>query len=150
AMPLFGWALAWNFHHQIARWDHWIAFSLLWILGIKMIYDSFAAKSDEPSKGDMLNLGQSVLMGVATSIDAIIAGVTMALVSITILPAEFSQFGNVVLSCGIISMVTFSASILGLLLGRSSRHSVGRHASVVGGVVLMAIGLKVLVEHLTT
>lgn len=146
-MPLIGWSLATGFHHVISQYDHWIAFVLLLLLGSKMIWESRAQGEQQPRKTDPLSLGGSMLMGVATSIDALIAGITMALLTIDILPSK-GQLSNMLLAVGIIALITFAASIAGLLIGHRARNKVGQRAELIGGLVLIAIGTKVLIEHL--
>lgn len=145
-MPLVGWLLAFEFADLISFWDHWIALVLLAFLGSKMIYGALKAK-DEQIKSDPFRLRNSFLMGLATSIDAMAAGIAMALVKIEIF--DGSQFANMLLAILTIGVITFIASIAGLLLGRKSKGSLGSSAEIVGGVILIAIGVKILVEHIS-
>lgn len=147
AMTLTGWLLSWNFRSLIEQWDHWIAFSLLSFLGAKMIF--FALKGgEEKSKPDAFSFTRSIVMGVATSIDAIIAGVSMAFLNITIVNPD-NQFINILLSSSIIAFITLIASMTGLFIGKSTQSKLGNKAEVIGGIVLILIGIKVLIEHLT-
>lgn len=149
-MPLAGWALSSNFRYTIEAYDHWIAFVLLLLLGAKMIRESFTpqdqAQQGVLSKGDPFRVQRNIMLGIATSIDAMIAGVAMALVRIDIV--ESSQLVNMMLAALIIGLVTFVASMSGLLIGRRSRSKIGSRAELVGGVILILIGAKVLIEHL--
>lgn len=146
-MPLIGWAVATNFRTVIEAYDHWIAFALLLFLGGKMIWESFGEEDDEHFKGNPFALGRNVMLGVATSIDALVAGIAMALLPLTIIPVE-SQLLNMLAAVVVIALVTLVSSLTGLYLGRRSRGRLGERAELIGGVILILIGVKVLVEHL--
>lgn len=146
AMPMIGWLLASKFHRIIADYDHWVAFGLLAILGGRMIKESLSSKEDDEILEDPFRLRRSAVLGIATSIDALIAGVAMAMVPITIIDA--SQLFNMFIAIIIIGIVTFMASGTGLLIGRRSRSRLGKHSELIGGIILIAIGVKVLIEHL--
>ncbi|WP_071134022.1 manganese efflux pump MntP family protein [Millionella massiliensis] len=146
-MPLIGWAVATNFRTVIEAYDHWIAFALLLFLGGKMIWESFGEEDDEHLKGNPFALGRNVMLGVATSIDALVAGIAMALLPLTIIPVE-SQLLNMLAAVVVIALVTLVSSLTGLYLGRRSRGRLGERAELIGGVILILIGVKVLVEHL--
>lgn len=146
-MPLIGWLLAAEFHTLIAVWDHWIAFVLLLFLGGKMVISGIRSKGDQAHKDDPFRWRNTLLLGLATSIDALIAGVALALVKVTILP-DSSQCTNILLAVGIIAAVTIVASLVGLLLGHHTKGRLGARAEIIGGVILVLIGTKVLCEHL--
>lgn len=146
--PLAGWAVATNFRSVIEAYDHWIAFLLLLFLGGKMIWEAFRGEDEKRIKGDPYALGRNVMLGVATSIDALVAGIAMALLPLTIIPAD-SQLLNMLVAAFVIAMVTLISSLTGLFLGRSSRGRLGEKAELVGGLILVLIGVKVLVEHLS-
>lgn len=146
-MPLIGWMAAIGFQHYIERYDHWLAFGLLLFLGIKMILES--RKEDEKESKDCFsfNLKNTMLMGVATSIDALITGAAMAMVTLEPLK-NASQWSNMLLSTGIIFSVTFLACVAGIFFGRRAGNKLGKYAEILGGIILIAIGTKVLLEHL--
>ena len=146
-MPLIGWAVATNFRTVIEAYDHWIAFALLLFLGGKMIWESFGEEDDEHLKGNPFALGRNVMLGVATSIDALVAGIAMALLPLTIIPVE-SQLLNMLVAVVVIALVTLVSSLTGLYMWRRSRGRLGERAELIGGVILILIGVKVLVEHL--
>lgn len=146
-MPLIGWAVATNFRTVIESCDHWIAFVLLLFLGGKMIWESLRG-GDEQIKGNPFALGRNVMLGIATSIDALVAGVAMALLPLTIIPSD-SQFLNMLAAVFIIALVTLISSLTGLFLGRRSRGKLGERAELIGGIILILIGVKVLIEHLS-
>ena len=146
-MPLIGWAVATNFRTVIEAYDHWIAFALLLFLGGKMIWESFGEEDDEHLKGNPFALGRNVMLGVATSIDALVAGIAMALLPLTIIPVE-SQLLNMLVAVVVIALVTLVSSLTGLYLGRRSRGRLGERAELIGGVILILIGVKIMLEHL--
>ena len=137
-MPLIGWAVASQFARYIESFDHWIAFALLLLLGGKMMLDSF--KKEEEEEGEkVLKLGLKtlVLMAVATSIDALAVGVTFAFLQV-----------NVWLAVAMIGSVTFVLSFLGVVIGVRIGDKFEKKAEFFGGLILVLIGVKILLEHL--
>jgi len=134
-MPVAGWFLGSGVQDYVESVDHWIAFILLGYIGIKMINESFKKTEEQkanPSKGRDL-----VILSFATSIDALVVGFTLAMLDVNI------WFPSV-----IIGVVTGLLSILGIWLGRKLGKNLGRRMEVAGGVILILIGLKILIEHL--
>ncbi len=133
-MPLLGYWLGSAFGSTIARWDHWIAFGLLAAIGGHMIKESFTPDRADDSFAPVTML----VLALATSIDAMAVGVTFAL-----LP-------NVALwqSVATIGVVTFVFSAVGVAAGSALGRRFGPRAKRLGGVILIAIGLKILLEHL--
>lgn len=146
--PLIGWGMATHLRTVIEAYDHWIAFFLLLFLGAKMIWESFGEKDEEQIKGNPFALGRNVILGIATSIDALVAGIAMALLPLSIIPCD-SQLLNMFAGVFLIALVTLLSSLTGLLLGRSSRGRLGEWAELFGGIILILIGVKVLAEHLS-
>lgn len=135
-MPLVGWAFGRQFSFYIKNLDHWIAFFLLGIIGVKMVYDSI--KSDESdSTINPLNTKVLVSLSIATSIDALAIGVSFAFLDVSII---FS-----IISIGI---TTFVLSLIGILIGKLSGEKLKKKAGIFGGFVLILIGIKILLEHL--
>lgn len=140
-MPLLGWIGASFFSHLIEDWDHWIAFAILVFLGGRMVCESF--KDEECHKFDPTNLKVLLTLAVATSIDALAVGISFAFVGTysisTILPP-----------IGIIGLVSFVLSLAGLMFGICFGHGLARklRAELWGGIILIAIGTKILIEHL--
>jgi putative Mn2+ efflux pump MntP len=135
-MPVVGWSLGSAFADLIAGVDHWIAFLLLAAIGGRMIYDAASGHDDaEPSS---LSLRLLLLLAVATSIDALAVGIGLRLAdpSTPILAAALQ-----------IGAVTFALSLLGGLAGSRLGERFGRSMEVVGGLVLIGIGLRILYEH---
>jgi putative Mn2+ efflux pump MntP len=132
-MSALGWLAGSWIGPSIARWDGWIAFGLLALLGVKMIVESLRKDGDEPTdSGLVIWLG----LAIATSIDAAAAGVTLPLLDAP--PA---------VAIAIIGVVTALLSVIGLYVGRIAGAKLGSRLEVLGGVVLIAIGVKILLDH---
>lgn len=132
-MPLIGYLLGSGFKNVVSSIDHWIAFVLLGIIGINMIRE---AKSCEVVN-DSMDIKTMLTLAVATSIDALAIGVTFAFLKVDIVPA-----------ISIIGLITFVCSFLGVKLGSIFGEKLKSKAEIVGGVVLIMIGSKILIEHL--
>ena len=132
-MPILGWLLGFRFEHVIESIDHWVAFALLSIIGVSMIRES--GKTEELS-GD-LGVKSMLVLAVATSIDALAVGITFAFLSVKILPAA-----------ALIGVTTFLLSALGVYIGHAFGLKYKAKAELAGGVILILIGLKILLEHL--
>ncbi|MDO9511316.1 MAG: manganese efflux pump MntP family protein [Bacteroidales bacterium] len=135
-LPILGWFLGSEFKEYLAIYDHWIAFILLAILGLKMIYESITATETE-MRFNPLNFWMLMGLSLATSIDALVVGFSFAFIEIHILLAAF-----------IIGIITFIASMLGILLGKKTGSKFGKQMELVGGLILIALGTKILIEHL--
>ena len=139
-MPLAGWALGTQFEALITPVDHWIAFVLLGIIGSKMLWDAFHEDDPEdlacPTDGK-LDLRELVMMAIATSIDALAVGITFAFLRV-----------DIAVSVGLIGITTFVLSIVGVAVGHRFGAKYEKPATIVGGIVLILIGLKILLEHL--
>lgn len=135
AMPLFGWLLEAGLRRFIEPVDHWIAFFLLLIIGGKMIIESLKPH-EEKAVLDPTIFKVALVLAIATSIDAMGVGFSMALILDNIVPAVV-----------IIGFVTFMASMIGILIGKKTGSKITRYAEIVGGLVLIGIGIHVLIEH---
>lgn len=133
-MPVLGWLLAYKFATYIVDFDHWIAFILLLFLGIKMIYESF--KKDNEKK-ICFSFKTLLLLGVATSIDALAVGISFAFLTIDIL-----------LPVLIIGITAFLFSFVGVFIGQRFGKIKGINIGFIGGLILISIGVKILIEHL--
>ena len=128
-----------QFEQFITPVDHWIAFVLLALIGGKMLWDAFHEDDEElscPADGK-LDLRELVMLAVATSIDALAVGITFAFLRVDILT-----------SVGLIGVTTFALSIVGVAVGHRFGARYEKPATVAGGIVLILIGLKILLEHL--
>lgn len=135
-MPIIGWAIGSGFKKYIENLDHWVAFLLLLALGLKMIYESFVTVNESETSNPLI-LKNRITMAFATSIDALIIGFGFAII----------QFG-IIESSAIIGFVTFIVSMLGLLFGKSVGIRFGKRMEILGGIILILIGAKILFEHL--
>ena len=135
-MPVIGWLLGQTVVDFIADFDHWIAFGLLGFIGGKMLWESF--KKDEKTKTTDFTRGLLLItLAVATSIDALAVGLTFAFLEM-----------NITLAVIIIGLVAFLATIISFGLGKKLGTLAGRWAETVGGLILIAIGLRILLTHL--
>jgi len=136
AMPVIGWLAGSGIKNYAESVDHWIAFGILALLGGKMIYESFTADPEDRSFNP-LDIRVMIGMAIATSIDALIVGFSFALLNY-----------KIVMSVGIIGSVTYIVAMLGMLFGKKIGAQMGRRMEILGGVMLILIGLKILFEHL--
>lgn len=134
-MPLIGYFLGITFASFISAFDHWVAFLLLLFIGGKMVIDVFSEGEEECICLDFKSL---FIQAIATSIDALVLGIT------------FSSLGNVniYLASSLIAVTTFSFCVAGTYLGRLVGEKLGKYALLVGGIILIGLGVKILVEHL--
>lgn len=143
-MPLIGYTVANTFADKIQAVDHWIAFILLAFVGGKMLWEAFHGGDEELPHGDPCSWKNLLVMSIATSIDALAVGASFA-----VMPREgllAPSFGYL-LCCGIIAAVTFLLCIIGVVVGCRFGDRFGKKAEIIGGLVLIAIGLKILLEH---
>jgi putative Mn2+ efflux pump MntP len=133
AMPLIGWAIGRGFAGPIQDVDHWVAFGLLGIIGLRMIHADMT-----PSDTDVRTDGwQSlILVALATSVDALAAGLSLTFLDSIITPVV------------VIGLVTFGLCLVGVQLGSRYRRLAAGRVQTVGGVILILIGTKILIEHL--
>lgn len=135
-MPAIGYVLGAQFQETIASIDHWIAFVLLALIGGNMIHE--ALDNDEEEADASLDVKTMFLLAVATSIDALAIGITFAFLKVNIIPAV----------C-FIGIVTFIISFAGVKIGNVFGARYKNKAEIVGGVILILLGLKILLEHLS-
>ena len=145
-MPLIGYFIGNNFASYIVGIDHWIAFALLAIIGGNMIYE--VLKGDEEADyDDSLGIKIMFMMAVATSIDALAVGITFVCVPVNI--TELVNFTiNTSIAAGLIGITTFSLSCVGVKVGSIFGTKYKDKAELAGGLVLVILGIKILVEHL--
>ena len=135
-MPLIGSLAGLSLKDHIADYDHWVAFALLTAVGAKMIYESFKIAPAEQDFNPS-NISVLLVLSVATSIDAFAVGITLPLLSVPLAAAVI-----------IIGLVTFALSWLGALLGKKFGHLFESKIEAAGGLVLIALGIKILLQHL--
>ena len=136
AMPFIGYLVATFFANAITAIDHWIAFALLCFLGVKMIIGSMKKEETDDEEAS-LSIASMLPLAIATSIDALAVGVSLAFLKVDILPAVL-----------FIGSVTFSLSAIGVKIGNLFGMRFKSKAELTGGVILVLIGVKILLEHL--
>lgn len=134
-MPILGWLAGISIIDLISGFDHWIALGLLCFVGGRMIYESIKTGSQKLISS--LSIGTLLVLSVATSIDALAVGMSPSFLNVPIVTPAI-----------IIGLVTFSLSFVGVYLGNRFGHVLGDKVEIVGGIVLIVIGLRILFEHL--
>ncbi|MGN0603639.1 MAG: manganese efflux pump MntP family protein [Oscillospiraceae bacterium] len=137
-MPLIGYFLGIGFEKYITKIDHWIAFLLLGFIGGKMIVEAIKEwNAEDKQEEDKLDIKELFILAVATSIDALAVGITFAFLSVNIWSA-----------ISIIGVTTFVLSIIGVVIGNKFGSRYKSKAELVGGIILVLMGIKILLEHL--
>jgi putative Mn2+ efflux pump MntP len=134
---MIGWAAGLTLRDFISSIDHWIAFGLLGIIGLKMILESKEMETDK-KQADPLNIYTLLILSVATSIDALAVGLSLSLLNISIITPSV-----------IIGATTFLISFIGVFIGNRVGHFFEKKIEIAGGIILIAIGVKILIEHLS-
>jgi putative Mn2+ efflux pump MntP len=136
-MPFLGWALGTQFASLVEPVDHWIAFGLLLFVGGKMLWDAFHEDDDQDENEFRLDIPELFMLAIATSIDALAVGVSFAFLRVDIAPA-----------ISIIGCITFALSLVGVVVGNRFGARYERPSTIAGGIVLILLGFKILLEHL--
>lgn len=134
-MPIIGYFLGAQFQEMIEAYDHWIAFGLLFLIGANMIREAIWGKEEE--QDGSLGFKTMILLAIATSIDALAVGVSFACIQVKLWSSVL-----------IIGITTFLFSVLGVKIGNVFGSKYEKSANIVGGIILIFIGLKILMEHL--
>lgn len=132
-MPILGYLLGKQFEQFVQNIDHWIAFILLSFIGLEMIKESF----DDSKENDKLDFKTMFILSIATSIDALTIGITYAFFKV-----------NIIIASTIIGITTFAFSVIGVFIGNKFGAKFKNQAEIIGGIILILIGLKILLEHL--
>ena len=135
-MPFLGWLAGRTVVDLIGQYDHWVAFVFLVLVGGRMIWESFRSEGSRHENADITRGFLLLTLSVATSIDALAVGLAFAFMKI-----------NIVVATSTIGVVAFVATAIGFLLGRKAGHLIGRRAEAIGGMILIGIGIKILLEH---
>lgn len=137
-MPAVGWVLSKQFENYITSVDHWVAFALLVFIGGKMIYDVFEDKGEDDygEKTDRVDVKEIFTLAIATSIDALAVGISFAFLQVDIVKAA-----------SVIGITTFLLSAAGVAVGNIFGAKYEKKATLAGGIILVLIGLKILLEH---
>ncbi len=137
-MPVIGWYLGTKVEHLIGSLDHWLAFALLVWIGGKMLFDAYRHKEHiNVALADPTRKWSLVLLSIATSIDALAVGLSVALLQVSILMPSV-----------VIGVVALAFTAIGLLCGHCLGARIGRRAEFVGGIILIVIGARILIAHL--
>jgi putative Mn2+ efflux pump MntP len=136
-MPIIGWAIGSRIEYLIKAFDHWVAFGLLFYIGAKMIYESIAKSENEGHLSDPTRKWSLIILSIATSIDALAVGLSIALLGIDI------WFISLV-----IGIVASAMTAIGMMFGRKLGLKFGKRMEFFGGLILIGIGLKILIGHI--
>lgn len=136
-MPAIGYALGISFRETIEEYDHWIAFGLLAFLGGRMIWESMSSDERPEDVSPSLGVREMLLLALATSIDALAAGITLAFLKV-----------NIMLASSLIGIITFVLSCLGVYVGGIFGEKYKSIAERIGGAALVILGIKILIEHI--
>lgn len=135
-MPVLGYSLSKGFENFVTSIDHWIAFILLSIIGGKMVKDAFSPENSENCNEDV-GFKTMIVLAIATSIDALAVGITFAFLNV-----------NLILAIALIGSITFFLSMIGTKVGNIFGDRYENKAELLGGVILIFLGIKILLEHL--
>ena len=135
-MPALGYVLGTTFANKIAAIDHWIAFILLALIGANMIKEALSSDDDE-CQDDSLRLGDLIMLSIATSIDALAVGITFAFFNVSLL-----------LSVSMIGIITLIICVIGVKVGNVFGEKYKSKAELAGGLILIVMGAKILIDHL--
>ena len=134
-MPIIGYVVGIGFSSFVQKVDHWIAFVLLSFIGMKMILESI---EEEETLNDRVDFGTMLVLSIATSIDALSVGITLA----------FLNIQNISLACSLIGIITFIISEIGVKIGNKFGCGYGKKADFIGRIILIFLGFRILIEHL--
>ena len=135
-MPIIGWVAGRSARHYIEAYDHWIAFVLLGFVGGKMLWEALHGNHEDDERGDPTRGMTMVMLSIATSIDALAVGLTLAMLGVEIWTPAL-----------VIGLTAGLLTVCGMLLGRRVSKCWGPRVEILGGLVLIGIGVKVLLEH---
>lgn len=133
-MPFLGWMGGFALQQVIKQFDHWIALCLLSFVGLRMIIQAFS--KNEEKKISVKNIRLIIVLAIATSIDAFAVGITLG----------FTQV-NIWIAAPVIGFFTGLTAMIGMLIGKKTARVFGKHIEIVGGLILIALGVKIILEH---
>lgn len=134
-MPAIGWLIGSGLSYFIARIDHWLAFIILLIIGSKMLWKAMKKKDEKII--DPLNPYVLLILAIATSIDALVVGISLPIIKVPLITTLI-----------VMGLITFIFSFIGVFIGEKLGHIVGEKCEIIGGLILIGIGTKILIEHL--
>ena len=136
-MPIFGWLAGESIADYISAFDHWVAFGLLVIVGSRMLWESFRPEHGQGKELDITKGLLLITLSVATSIDSLAVGLSFAFLTVNIVTASLT-----------IGAVAFLVTEIGFAVGKRANKMIGKRAEAIGGIILLAIGLRILLSHL--
>ena len=136
-MPIIGWFLGSRIEHIVSSFGHWVAFGLLFIIGAKMVYESFSREAKLKGRADPTRKWLLILLSIATSIDALAVGFSIALLNVQVFAASL-----------IIGIVAAIMTLIGMFFGKRLGAVFGRRMELLGGLILIAIGVKTVIENM--
>lgn len=136
-MPLIGWFAGAKIKEYVTFIDHWIAFILLLLIGLKMIYESLKKEEEKVETVNPLSPLYLITISIATSIDALVIGLTFGFINTPI-----------IMPLAIIGSITFLVSMLGILFGKKAGARAGKKMEILGALILIGIGTKILIQHI--
>jgi putative Mn2+ efflux pump MntP len=136
-MPVLGWLAGRTVVELIADYDHWVAFAMLAIVSGRMLWGAFHSERSQGKEIDITRGLLLITLSIATSIDALAVGLSFALLNI-----------NIALASTTIGVVAFVVTVIGFKLGKRASNLVGKRAEAIGGIILLAIGLRILLSHI--
>ncbi len=136
-MVLLGWLAGSRIIEFISAYDHWVAFALLLFVGGRMLWESFHTEEEKEANIDITKWLLLLTLSIATSLDALAVGLSFAFMEV-----------NLTLACTTIGLVAFIITLFGFFVGKRLGSVVGKRAEMIGGIILIIIGLRILLEHL--
>ena len=136
-MPVLGWLAGRTVIEFISAYDHWLAFLLLLLVGGRMVWESFHEEDSSRKNADITKGLLLLTLSIATSLDSLAVGLSLAFLEV-----------NIALAAATIGIVAFIVTIVGFSLGSKVGALIGKRAEMIGGVILIAIGLRILLEHI--
>ena len=136
-MTVLGWLAGRTVVEFVAAYDHWVAFGLLVIISGRMLWESFRPEHSQDKEVDITKGLLLITLSIATSIDALAVGLSFAFLKVNITMASLT-----------IGAVAFLATTIGLMAGKRAGKIIGKRAEAIGGIILLAIGIRILLSHL--
>ena len=145
-MIVGGWYMGENTSRLVEAYDHWIAFGLLVLIGFGMIKSGATPENEDSKPVELLSFRKTLLLGLALSIDALISGFSLGMVEVRLV--DKSQFVNILIAAAIVGVCASTISAAAILIGKKGSKLLGPRAEIFGGIILILIGLKILLEHI--
>lgn len=135
-MPIIGWIIGQGAAHYVVNYDHWVAFGLLAFVGGKAIYEAIFGEDEAANRADPTRGMSLIIFSLATSIDALAVGLSLAMIGV-----------DIIYPAAVIGIICAVITTVGMMIGTKVGERFGREMEIAGGLVLIAIGLKILLSH---